>query len=348
MGPACSEMMIMKMILLLWFSSGPVQTFTIKQIIWYKPYPRTWMDAQAYCKSEHNADLATVTENDVNVIDMSIFYSWIGLRKSGSQWYWDKGNGDTQAVQDNFVLPVGNRECGQALYSTHIPLDDDCENIHFFFCRMQGLLGVLDIFIPKTKTWEEAKQYCVEHNFEFITVTSDKDLQWSSSPFYVARNFPVWIGLYHYDYCGTVWSQNKTFSDQSCSETFPYLCSVNNLLLVQELLTWEQSYDRCKIHIPHTHFSSYQLLGGDAFHLQFIQFLARNATTDKVWLGLRFMNGFWFWSNGEIYSLPDLPSCPEPHLHCGALVVNRKSSISKPIIEPSDCSETLNLLCYGL
>ncbi|KAK7884805.1 hypothetical protein WMY93_027928 [Mugilogobius chulae] len=332
-----------KIILMLWLSSGPVHTSIVQQGIWYKPYPRTWTDARTNCRREHNGDLAILRENEATEMYMTTFYAWIGLRKSNSNWYWDKGT-SVQDVQSTFITPTSNKECGQALFNTAQPLDDDCANLHFFYCRYYVLSLFYDVFVPQTKTWDGAKEYCVEQSYEFITVTSDNDLQ--SSPFYIVRNFPVWFGQFHNSDCGVVWSENKSLSSQSCSEAFPYLCSVHNVRLVQEHLTWEQSYQHCKSLKPDT-YSSYELVSGDAQDLQFFQFAANNATTDKVWLGLRFIGESWFWSDGSVVSFPDLPSCPKPKLHCGALVMNRLSSISKPVVEPSDCSDTLNLLCYG-
>ncbi|CAL9702529.1 unnamed protein product [Knipowitschia caucasica] len=340
MDPNCPAM---KIIFLLWLGSGPAQSIVFHQYLWYKPFPRTWMDAQESCKRE-DQQLAVMSD-EVNQMNLKHFYAWIGLRKNGSNWYWDSGHDVLQDIQDNFDPPNGGQPCGQAFYETPTPSDDDCTNRHFFFCRETLPYGVWSyIFVPQTKTWEEAKAYCVEQNYRFITIRHN-DLHWVYSPFYVQRNFPVWIGQYHHGSgdCGLVWSKDKVLSHQNCSEAFPSLCAKSNVLLVQELLTWEQSFHRCRSH--NNSFNS--LLSGNTQELKSFQNAASNATTEKVWLGLRFIGGSWFWSDGADLTLPDLPSCPEPNRHCGALQLNRNSN-SEPVIVLSDCSEMLNTFCYTL
>ncbi|KAK7912623.1 hypothetical protein WMY93_012834 [Mugilogobius chulae] len=90
--------------------------------------------------------------------------------------------------------------------------------------------------------------------------------------------------------------------------------------------------------------SSYRLLSVEPEELKYVHSYVQQASTSKVWVGLRFLGGSWFWSDGGAVSL-SLPECPQSGLHCGALVVDRSSG--SDLIEPSDCSQSLSVLCYG-
>uniref|UniRef100_A0A672PGP5 C-type lectin domain-containing protein n=1 Tax=Sinocyclocheilus grahami TaxID=75366 RepID=A0A672PGP5_SINGR len=64
-------------------------------------------------------------------------------------------------------------------------------------------------------------------------------------------------------------------------------------------------------------------------------------STDRVWTGLRFLNGAWNWLNmanvpAFIFSLPSCP--PEPN-RCGA------RNIKTEQWENRDCEEKLNFIC---
>uniref|UniRef100_A0AAV2LWQ0 Uncharacterized protein n=1 Tax=Knipowitschia caucasica TaxID=637954 RepID=A0AAV2LWQ0_KNICA len=56
--------------------------------------------------------------DEVNRMDLKNFYAWIGLRKKGSNWYWDNGHDVLQDIQDNFDPPNDGQPCGQAFYET--------------------------------------------------------------------------------------------------------------------------------------------------------------------------------------------------------------------------------------
>ncbi|KAK7912614.1 hypothetical protein WMY93_012825 [Mugilogobius chulae] len=126
---------------------------------------------------------------------------------------------------------------------------------------------------------------------------------------------------------------------QSCSEAFPFLCYKHNLVLVQKKLSWEQALEACGNISP-----KHRLLSLEPSDLNNVLNHVQQASTSKVWVGLRFLGGSWFWSDGGAVSL-SLPECPQSGLHCGALVVDRSSG--SDLIEPSDCSQSLSVLCYG-
>ncbi|CAG5848844.1 unnamed protein product [Menidia menidia] len=62
--------------------------------------------------------------------------------------------------------------------------------------------------------------------------------------------------------------------------------------------------------------------------------------TKKVWTGLRFLAGEWLWVGGAELLYGGLPACPPPGQHCGVLLKDSGG------LEPRDCSERKNFLCY--
>ncbi|KAK7912606.1 hypothetical protein WMY93_012817 [Mugilogobius chulae] len=129
-------------------------------------------------------------------------------------------------------------------------------------------------FIPVSKTWSEGKKLCEDKGWKYLDfITSSEFTQWSSV-LSEDQDHPVWIGLYHNgeawkwsngassdyrkwtggsdpgpvhgsDSCVVVSSQTKTMSVQSCSEAFPFLCFRDNLVLLEEKMSWEEALEAC-------------------------------------------------------------------------------------------------------
>ncbi|KAJ0015458.1 hypothetical protein NQD34_009078 [Periophthalmus magnuspinnatus] len=355
---------------------GAVGSSVIQRYIWYNDYPQTWQTAQTKCQSEGKELLTVVTESENDNVHMDLYYAWIGLRRKqqllGAYWYWFGTSDWVSYLLFTQNGPYVNGECALAIYNNDKIARDTCETGHFFFCHYWEDSQRKYKFYPERKSWDDAFQFCQDNN-QYLAFIND----WNNKPSDEMRNFPVWTGLYHdgeswswsdgeySDYwkwapdfdpgsssgsglCGSVWSQNKSMSVHSCSEAFPFLCYTHNLVLVKENLTWEEALEQCKSLQAQSPYQGHQLLSVEPSELLYANSKAIDAQTDKVWLGLRFLGGFWFWSNGQTVSLPGLPSCPESTLGCGALVLDRTSNGSEPqpTVEPSDCSERLNLLCY--
>ncbi|XP_055010381.1 lymphocyte antigen 75-like [Boleophthalmus pectinirostris] len=303
------------------------------------------------------------------------------IYKHENHYHWgvDVINQMTDPWTETGWYPADGKDCVLTSYTTDKYLSSYLSEKHFFFCSglFSGLFS-LDVFFPESKSWSDALGHCVSLGLSLAEFKNRNSPRWPGSPFYVAREFPVWIGLRRNggswgwsdnnpsDFrnwapdlgvaassvqgpgvgsdCVSVSSQSKSMSVHSCSEAFPSLCYRHNVVLVQELLTWEQALETCRILTPST--GSFSLLRLQQSEMDNIKNVLRFSTTSKVWVGLRFLGGSWFWSDGGAVSLSSLPVCPESGLHCGALVLNETPG-SDPLIEPSDCSQTLNVLCYG-
>ncbi|XP_020792184.2 uncharacterized protein LOC110170844 [Boleophthalmus pectinirostris] len=312
-----------------------------------------------------------MSQGEFDQMDLSSYHAWVGMRGHNDHTHWNDAGDEHAADAWN---PDNGNHCVLVSYRNNTARGASCSEKHFFFCS-----GVsFRVFIPEAKTRDDAQTFCTDRQMILSTFPGTSSPQWPGSPFYVAQEFPIWIGLHRNggswewsdqnpsDFrnwapdlgvaassvqgpgvgsdCVSVSSQSKSMSVHSCSEAFPSLCYRHNVVLVQELLTWEQALETCRILTPST--GSFSLLRLQQSEMDNIKNVLRFSTTSKVWVGLRFLGGSWFWSDGGAVSLSSLPVCPESGLHCGALVLNETPG-SDPLIEPSDCSQTLNVLCYG-
>ncbi|XP_076018591.1 uncharacterized protein LOC143010244 [Genypterus blacodes] len=92
--------------------------------------------------------------------------------------------------------------------------------------------------------------------------------------------------------------ENGTFESKDCTSTFPFVCYKDNLILIKEEKTWEEAIDYCRE--KHEDLVSIR----DLFAQRWVQEKAKNATTDCVWLGMRYscVVEFWFWVSNEAMS----------------------------------------------
>ncbi|KAK7916414.1 hypothetical protein WMY93_012175 [Mugilogobius chulae] len=350
----------MKLFLLL-LLCGTGLCSVIRRDKWHVYDSRTWLEGQAYCRSQGSELLTVVTQSDIDNAYMDPYYAWIGLRLYGKEWKWTDGK---KANNGDFVddEPDANEDCGQAGYNLNKAVGDFCEQRNFFICHHEEDNYHIYNFYIESKSWDDAFRFCLDTSQDLAIFDN-----WSNYPKDVKIDFPVWTGLYH-DGESWKWSDgeysdfwkwgpgfesgsemllNKTMFVHNCSEVFPYLCYTHNVILVKENMTWEEALEECKV-VSSSH--SHQLLSVEQSELLFANSKAIDAQTNKIWLGLRFLGGTWFWSNGQTVSLPGLPSCPKSILGCGALLVDKTSngSMPQPTVELTDCSERLNLLCYKL
>lgn len=104
-------------------------------------------------------------------------------------------------------------------------------------------------------------------------------------------------------------------------------------ILVMEKKTWEEALDYCKM--------TYTGLACLTSSPQLVLPETVTAQTLNAWIGLRFMNGKWFWVDGQpIESLVSFPLCPVPYHRCGAC------DTETHICDNRDCGEELNFFCY--
>ncbi|KAG7332890.1 hypothetical protein KOW79_003025 [Hemibagrus wyckioides] len=121
-----------------------------------------------------------------------------------------------------------------------------------------------------------------------------------------------------------------------CTETDTFFCD-RFLILVKEKKTWEEAQEFCR-----TNYTGLASVTSE-WSLKQLNLETVGTETESVWTGLRFMDGKWFWVNGEqLGSLVSIPSCPVQSYRCGAL--NTKTNNMKN----QNCNEKLNFVCYWL
>ncbi|KAK2861761.1 hypothetical protein Q5P01_001294 [Channa striata] len=203
-----------------------------------------------------------------------------------------------------------------------------------------------------------ARQYCRDYFTDLSSINSQEENDDLSA------TVPVWIGLYKDANDTWSWSGGKAASffnwsernytsednrcvvDSSegwqktnCEHVAPgFYCFKSNLVLVKENKTWEQAMEWCrKMNMNLLRLPSESAL------VQALQTI-REAQTDHVWTGLRYLAGQWLWVNGDntpqAWSQDKMPQCPTWSQHCGTLSTMEQYQSSR------DCADKLNFVCY--
>uniref|UniRef100_UPI003AAD38BD C-type mannose receptor 2-like n=1 Tax=Centroberyx gerrardi TaxID=166262 RepID=UPI003AAD38BD len=319
-------------------------------------------------------DLALIRQqSEVDAVDLTTYVAWTGLRRNpaGSDG-WLYSDGTTYPYRPwASNEPHSSEDCALALYPTARFAGSYCERLSFFFCHVPkpAQHDFHYHFIPQSKTWLEAQDYCRTHYSDLATIPQNNAL----SSILIQRDFPVWTGLHRdggewkwstglSDYrrwgtlqpgsdgdCVSINSTSKLMATRDCSSRLPFSCYSDNLLLVKENKTWEEALRHCRgleplVHYNPLHYRNYRYdlvsaqPGDDQLYLLDKM---RAAAADEVWAGLRFLAGDWLWVNGVQLSYPDLPSCPAPGQRCAALFKGTTASL-----EVRNCTEKRHFLCY--
>ncbi|XP_045889174.1 macrophage mannose receptor 1-like [Micropterus dolomieu] len=317
---------------------------------------KTWQEAQSFCRSAFYTDLATIyTQSDVDSWNLKGYNAWISLYRNrpGLFWLWTDGRIDDQVFWADDE-PRADESCAYVIYNSKRFYGANCARSFFFFCKT----GNNSIFIPQSKIWSDAQQYC-EDNYDGL-----------ATPYslikVIPNDFPVWIGLHRNgetwtwgtglsEYrnwtsgepgnnsdCVSISSLTKEMATQNCSAQFPFVCFKDNLVLVKENKTWEEALEYCRaLTSPYPYNSDLVSVQPGEDHND-VMYRAAEAVTEKVWVGLRFLAGHWVWVNGADMLYSDLPVCPLVGQHCGSLSVKDNGSV-----ETTDCLEKMNFLCYS-
>ncbi|XP_051269656.1 secretory phospholipase A2 receptor-like isoform X1 [Dicentrarchus labrax] len=232
-----------------------------------------------------------------------------------------------------------------------------------FEVALCGLYGN-DIYFTKPKTWSEARKYCREHHTDLSSITTkDENQKLLDKRNTNSKALPAWIGLYSDANDTWKWSGGKKalfnrsrlmnpneedtcvvqneegWWKKDCEDEFNFYCFQSKLVLVKENKTWEEAMEQCRQ--QHTDLVS---LRSESALIKTLQ-TCREAQTDHVWIGLRYLAGNWLWVNGDdmryyARSQEKAPQCPAKSRHCGAL------SLEGQLWDSRDCEEKLNFVCY--
>ncbi|XP_036002868.1 C-type mannose receptor 2-like [Fundulus heteroclitus] len=192
-------------------------------------------------------------------------------------------------------------------------------------------------YINVKKTWTEAQQYCREKHTDLATVSNMTDMERLLSNS-AGDMRGAWIGLYDQtggnrtwrwslpgvefnksyqpwntdepndanglQNCGIIWKTLKwgdiecRWRNENCAVSKPFICYDDKLILIKETKTWEEALYYCR----HHHHDLVTITNLD--EQRWVQKKAKKASTDYVWLGLRYTCtlNFWFWVSDEVVS----------------------------------------------
>ncbi|TRY88854.1 hypothetical protein DNTS_016936, partial [Danionella cerebrum] len=232
-------------------------------------------------------------------------------------------------------------------------------------CGLSSGLHKQHFFVNIKKTWDEATSHCqrFHHNLSSFT-DSKEEQQFLKSARHQTSN--AWVGLQKpsrvwmwsggeaatritWDEnepdgngaCGLLFKATRKIHDRACSSRLPFFCMNKvQFVLEQQSKPWEDAVRYC------------QENHGDLATLNSTSWMnvaledVRQAQTENVWVGLRFLAGRWFWISGGhlgfmASSVTGASRCPDGRLRCGA--VNRRTRA----LTLRDCEEQLSFLCHN-
>ncbi|XP_053085633.1 macrophage mannose receptor 1-like [Pangasianodon hypophthalmus] len=272
--------------------------------------------------------------------------AWIGLQREGTgEWQWSLADqtfyrdGDTyrnwnKGEPNNCKK---NEFCVMMSESNGFWCDVTCNRALPFVCyEGKNLLIVVKKnakndtntnrykLIKEGKTWYDAQTYCREKHIDLVSVRNQNENE-EITNMIKNVNEKVWIGLFNDAWKWSdqsnssfrYWSSNKPsgrlnctavsvseqhyWSDVNCTEKLPFICHENKLILIKVNLTWKEALRYCRNH-------HYDLVSVRTEEMQlWVKEVARNASTEHVWLGLRHTCalGFWYWVTGEMICYQD-------------------------------------------
>lgn len=215
------------------------------------------------------------------------------------------------------------------------------------------------IFINQRMSWTGAQSYCRKNYKDLATITTEEENQ--SFTNISGKLVAGWIGLTKitlfppqwqwsdgepptlfnwidkndvFPYYDCVKLNQSGWSTDFCDLRYPFTC-YRSLILINESKTWNDALRYCRMFYTDLAFA------GSVTNPSLIEMEAAQSQTLSVWMGLRFLDGEWFWVTKEQPDIPDsLPLCPIQNDRCGT------RNIETRVWENRDCDEKLNFLCY--
>ncbi|XP_028266989.1 secretory phospholipase A2 receptor-like isoform X2 [Parambassis ranga] len=220
-----------------------------------------------------------------------------------------------------------------------------------------------------SKSWQEARDHCTSKHTDLVIIRNQQENDF----FKQSRG---WIGLYRdmktdpwkwsrgprradfkmlgegelsdSEHCAYIDTDHIWKSD-GCGLPHTYICYDERLVLVTENKTWEEALHHCRslggvdpgdpMAVYQNHLYDLATLSIDGSDLSYAKETVKDANTEEVWTGLRFLAGQWVWVDKQ-YMPYDILPCPN-NRSCG--VLEKNSNIPFGI---RDCNERRNFLCY--
>ncbi|XP_038147768.1 C-type mannose receptor 2-like [Cyprinodon tularosa] len=291
---------------------------------------KTWTEAQQYCREKHT-DLATVS----NMADMKRLLStragnkgeaWIGLYDQtdvNRTWYWSLPGVEFNERETNWRPGEpsdkgnGNPENCGILNNDLRWIDTGCQHKYHFLCYDETNRTQKYHLIREKKTWQEAQSYCREKHTDLISgmkQLQDGELErvmnfteiltyfglfrdtwrWSDGSSFSFRHWNDQLNNQQYNTgrCAlAVFDDEGRWKNNSCDQKKPFICYDDKVILIKENKTWEDALYYCRDHY-------HDLVTITSLDEQrWVQEKAKKASTDYVWMGLRYncLMKAWFW-----------------------------------------------------
>ncbi|KAJ8272590.1 hypothetical protein GJAV_G00091010 [Gymnothorax javanicus] len=332
---------------------------------------KSWSDAQSFCQRKYT-DLATLYRGQEALLPQSSRDAWIGLREA---WQWSLAHPDLyQEAEDSSLKWAETEPNNKDGYENCASMrkdgkfhDFNCSKPFHFICYKGYKESQTPEYFPMSRqnlSWTEAQRYCKHQNYTGLAVMKnaedrrriqDKLVQMNGSS---DENW--WIGLsriwmwsdqsqfsYHnwddttedrtYPNCTAVGSSEKWKKDE-CSEEKPFYCYDDDLILVRENRTWDEALDYCR----RNHSDLVSVYTESLQH--WVKRRAQQASTDHVWLGLRFSCAlrYWHWVNTDGVCYQNWAS-QNPQVECGRMGAIESRGEQKWHKLPK--TERLNFIC---
>ena len=206
-------------------------------------------------------------------------------------------------------------------------------------------------------TWVDARSKCrslTQLERSDLAIVRDALVAEHVSDF--CKNFSTsscWVGLsveyFHWTQVGSestvscAMAKLPMSAANDCSEKYPYICQINNIILVKERKTWEEALNHCRdLTLEQIQFyknPKYDILSlTKKREFAFAQGIVSEAQMDEAWIGLRWLAGRWVWLDGHPDDSASLPVCPAIGMYCGTLSGKGR--------QVRNCSERRNFFCY--
>nr|XP_055046005.1 C-type mannose receptor 2-like [Misgurnus anguillicaudatus] len=245
---------------------------------------------------------------------------WIGLNRSSVyNWKWSLGdpvkytnwyNGDSNGSDQCVYMRDG---------SWH---HQDCNmNTKSFICYNESSKGF--IIDGSSVSWRDAQIFCRQYYTDLTSVKNQTENQQIQKIMNDTNISEVWIGLFSdswewsdksesgfrnwrsdqpdnrggSEYCTAVSvTDQDQWHDVGCSESYTFVCHEDNLILINENLSWSEALRYCRE-------NHVDLVSVDSEKIQrWVTGVIDESSTDAVWMGLHYycqMN-LWIWIRGEV------------------------------------------------
>ncbi|KAG7221456.1 hypothetical protein INR49_017225, partial [Caranx melampygus] len=298
---------------------------------------KTWEEAQSYCREKYT-DLAKVYDmSDMKRLKTSAGSSaeaWIGLKsKQGGTKMWHSSQPGKVYSENtaNWRQGEPNDEGG---YENCVRMHEDkkwvdvgCTQRHRFICYDESSSENIH-WINNFKTWTEAQSYCRENHTDLV---SGDQLEGLDTGGVTQSDIIWWIGLFrdvwawsdgsnssfrHWENFQSGQDQNRCaylkesgkWDSADCSERRSFVCYEENMILIQQNLTWDQAVRYCRKH----HHDLVSITDPEQ-QRQVAQKVGK-ATTPYVWLGLRYSCplDWWVWVSNKLVCYHNWAKGTEP------------------------------------